>query len=547
MTHPHSAGCAAGVALLFGAVAIAQQHEHGAAPAEKLGTVHFAVSCSAAAQPQFDRAVALLHSFEFATAIDAFTATLTTDPTCAMSQWGIALSRWGNPFAVGIRAPAQLTKGRDAIERGHAVGAKTARERAYLDAAATLYADFEHTSQQSRALAYRDAMAALAAAYTDDTEASVFYALSLIASEEPTDKTYASRLKAGAILEPLFARQPDHPGLAHYIIHGYDVPPLAPKALVAARRYATIAPSAPHALHMPSHTFTRVGSWQESVDTNIASAAAARRDHATSEELHATDYQMYAYLQMAQDAAARRLLDSLSGIMARFDPNGPGSAAPPSAAAYAYAAMPARWALERGAWADAAKLTPHPSALPYADALTYFARALGAARTGDTAAARSAIDMLQQLRDREVQANEPYWAEQIDIERRGAAAWLALAEGRNADALAEMRAAADAEDRTEKAAVTPGPIAPARELLGDMLLQMNEPAQALEAFEATLIREPGRFRTEYGAGKAAKLSGNDTLARKHYGRLLQVCERADDPARPELSEARTFSTSARSR
>jgi hypothetical protein len=547
MTHPRSAHCAVGVAVLLGAVAVAQEHEHGAAPAEKLGTVHFAVSCSAAAQPQFDRAVALLHSFEFATAIDGFTAALATDPSCAMSQWGIALSRWGNPFAVGIRAPAQLTMGREAIERGHGVGAKTARERAYLDAAAALYADFEHTSQQSRTLAYRDAMAALAAAYTADTEASIFYALSLIASEEPTDKTYASRLKAGGILEPLFAKQPDHPGLAHYIIHGYDVPPLAAKALDAARRYATIAPSAPHALHMPSHTFTRVGSWQESVDTNIASAAAARRDHATSEELHATDYQMYAYLQMAQDAAARRLLDSASGIMGRFDPNALGSAAPPAAGVYAYAAMPARWALERGAWAEAAALTPHPSALPYADALTYFARALGAARTGDTAGARSAIDMLQQLRDREAQANERYWAEQIDIARRGAAAWLALAAGRSAEALAEMGAAADAEDRTEKAAITPGPIAPARELLGEMLLHMNEPAQALDAFEAALVKEPGRFRAEYGAAKAARLSGNDALARQHYGRLLQVCARADDPARPELSEARTFGTSSRGR
>jgi hypothetical protein len=545
MTHPCPPHCAVIAALLFWA--LAQEHEHGATPGEKLGTVHFTVSCSAAAQPQFDRAVALLHSFEFASAIEAFTATLTTDPTCAMSQWGIALSRWGNPFGVGLRSPAPLKQGRDAIDRGNAIGPKSERERMYLDAAAALYADFEHASQRSRTLAYRDRMAALAAAYKDDTEASIFYALSLTASEEPTDKTYASRLKAGAILEPLFAKQPDHPGLAHYIIHSYDVPPLAPNALGAARRYATIAPSAPHALHMPSHTFTRVGSWQESVNTNVASAAAARRDHATSEELHATDYQMYAYLQMAQDTAARRLLDSLPGIMARLDMSAVGSAAPPAAGAFAGAALPARWALERGAWAEAAKLPPHPSALPYADALTYFARALGAARTGEAAAARSAIDMLQQLRDKEVQANEPYWAEQIDIQRRGASAWLALAEGRRADALAEMRAAADAEDRTEKAAVTPGPIAPARELLGEMLLQMNEPAQALEAFEAALVKEPNRFRAEYGAGKAATLAGNETLARKHYGRLLQICERADDPARPELSEARGKRASSRAR
>ena len=525
------------VLLAMAPVGSAQEHEHGGASG-KLGTVHFVNSCSQAAQPTFDRAVALLHSFEFGRAIDAFNQTLEADPSCAIADWGIAMSRWSNPFAVGVRPPAQLQKGLDAVDRGNAIGAKTSRERAYIDAVEKLYRDFDRIAQRDRVLAYRDAMAALAEKLPEDPEASIFYALSLSASEEPTDKTYASRLKAGAILEKLFASQPEHPGLAHYIIHSYDVPPLAAKALDAARRYAKIAPDAPHALHMPAHTFTRVGYWQESIDTNIASAAAARRDHATGEELHASDYQMYAYLQTAQDAAAKRLLEALPDMLSRFDPNALGSAAPASAGWFANAAIPARWALERGSWAEAATLEPRASGLPYADAITYFARGLGAARSGDAAGARSAVDMLQQLREREKKMNEPYWTEQIEIQRRGASAWLAFAEGRKQEALEEMRNAADAEDRTEKSAVTPGPLAPARELLGEMLLELNQAGQALKEFETTISKEPNRFRTLHGAARAAKLAGNQTAAAKYYGELIRVCERADRPGRPELQEAR---------
>ena len=528
-------GCAAILAVSPRTIS-AQAHEHAGA-GERLGTVHFGTSCTDTARAPFDRAVALLHSFEFGRAIDGFNRTLAADPQCAIAYWGIALSRWGNPFGVGLRPAAQLQQGREAIDRARATGAKTDRERAYIDAAARLYSDFDETDQRSRVLAYRDAMASLVERFPEDTEASIFYALSLTAAEEPSDKSYAGRLKAGAILERLFAAQPDHPGLAHYIIHSYDVPALAPKALDAAHRYAKIAPSAPHALHMPSHTFTRVGSWQDSIETNIASAAAARREKSTYEELHATDYQMYAYLQTAQDAAAKRLLDSLPEILGRMDSPAMG-AAPLAAGAFASAAIPARWALERRAWAEAAKLEPHQSPLPYADALTYFARALGAARTGDTAGARAAIDMLQQLRDRETQSNETYWAEQIEIQRRGAAAFLAYAESRKEDALAQMRAAADAEDRTEKAAVTPGPLAPARELLADMLLEMKQPADALKEYEATLAKEPNRFRTLYGAAQAARLAGNHAAAQKYYQQLVQMCERADRPGRPELQEAR---------
>ena len=524
------------LAMLLAAPAVAQEHQHGAAPSEKLGTVHFATSCNAQAQPPFGRAMALLHSFEFGRAIDDFSATLKADPSCAIAEWGIALSRWTNPFAIGIRPANQLKPGLDAVARARAIGAKTPRERAYIDAVARLYTDFETVDQRARVLAYRDAMAAVASAYPDDLEASIFYALSLTASEEPNDKTYASRLKAGAILEKLLPAQPDHPGLSHYIIHSYDVPALAPQALDAARRYAKIAPSAPHALHMPSHTFTRVGYWQDSIDTNIASAAAARRDRSTGEELHASDYQMYAYLQTAQDGAAKRVLDSLPEINARLDPNAIGGAASATAGFFALAAIPARYALERRAWAEAAALEPHPSRIPYAEAMTYFARALGGAHTGDLATVRSAIDALQQIRDRLAQAKETYWAEQVDIQRRAASAWLAFADGRQSEAVAEMRAAADAEDKTEKSAVSPGPIAPARELLGEMLLQTKEPVQALKEFEATLKKEPNRFRSMYGAASAAELSGNKALASRYHADLLKMCERADKPGRREMAD-----------
>ena len=526
------------LSMLLAGPALAQQHEHGAATNEKLGSVVFSTSCAAGAQPQFNRAVALLHSFEFGRAIEAFSATLKTDPSCAMAEWGIALSRWGNPFAPGLRPPAQLQQGRDAVNRAQATGPKTARENAYLDAVSKLYASFETIDQRARMLAYRDAMAGVAESNPNDTEASIFCALAIAAAAPPTDKTYADLLKAGAILEKVLTRQPDHPGLAHYIIHSYDVPPLADRALEAARRYATIAPSAPHALHMPSHTFTRVGYWQESIDANIASGVVAKAEGSTAEELHTMDYRTYAYLQTAQDGAARGLVDALPEVKARFDPNAIGSAAPGVAGVFALAAIPARYALERGAWVDAAKLVVHPSSFLYPDALTYFARALGAARTGDAAGGRAAIEALRTITDRLTEQKETYWAEQTEIQRRSAAAWLALLEGRKADALAEMQAAAAREDATEKSAMTPGPLAPARELVGEMLLEMNQPADALKEFEATLKKEPNRFRALSGAAKSASLAGDLQKSRSYYESLLKLCAQADKSGRPELAQAR---------
>ncbi len=533
--------------LLVGGPLFGQEHEHGAAAKEQLGSVQFATSCSADAQPQFNRAVALLHSFEFAHAIEGFTQTLQKDPSCAMAEWGIALSRWGNPFAVGIRPAAPLQLGRDAVTRATTIGMKTTRERGYLEAVSQLYANFETTEQRTRVLAYRDAMAKVAAANPSDAEASIFYALAIAAGASPADKSYADLLQAGAILEKIIASQPDHPGLAHYIIHSYDVPLLADRALDAARRYAKIAPSAPHALHMPSHTFTRVGSWQESIDTNIAAGAASRRDGATAEELHTMDYRAYAYLQTAQDGAARTIVDTLPDMKARFNPDAIGSAAPGSAGVFALAAIPARYALERGAWGDAAKLVPQSSRYPYAEALTYFAKALGAARSGDAATTRSAIDSLIAIRDRLTAQKEVFWAEQAEIQRRSASAWLAFVEGRKAEAVDEMRAAAAMEDRTEKSAVTPGPLAPARELVGEMLLEMNRPAEALPEFEATLKKEPNRFRALYGAAKSAALSGDREKARTYGASLLKVCERADTPGRAELAEARRLASESAGR
>jgi len=514
------------------------QDEHQHAHGEKLGAVHFSTSCNQSAQTELNRAVALLHSFQFSRAIEGFNAVLEGDATCGIAYWGIALSDWSNPFAPGAKDPGQLRLGRESAERGTLVSAKTERERAYLAAVAKLYSNFESTPQQARLLAYRDAMGIVAAQYPQDPEAQIFYALALAAAEDPADKTYAGRLKAGAILERLFEEEPTHPGLAHYIIHTYDVPALAGKALLAAQRYAQIAPDAPHALHMPSHTFTRLGYWQDSIESNVAAAAAARREGQTAEELHASDYETYAYLQTGQDEAARRIVISLPEVASRFDPKAVvGGAAGPSVGFFALAAIPARYALERGDWQEAQRLVVRQTAFPYTDAITWFARGLGAARVGRAAAADEAVTALQRIQAGLAKSNEAYWARQVEIQERAVSAWAALARGDRQAALRRMRSAAELEDGTEKSAVTPGPLAPARELLAEMLLEVNEPGQAQEQFEATLEKEPRRFRSLYGAAHAAQLGGRRSASQKHFRDLLEVCAHPDKPARPELAEA----------
>lgn len=519
--------------LLVPARAAAQDHDHdsdGAAMVDSnqhLGKVHFETSCAPAVSAQFDRAVALLHSFWFPVAIDAFHGVLKADPNCAIAYWGIALSQWGNPFGTNNRPAPHLEEGWATVEKGIALHPKTARELDYLNAAGVLYKNGAATDQRTRVLAYADAMQHLAANYPADSEAQIFYALALDGTILPTDKTYAVQFKAAAILEKQFKLQPDHPGVAHYLIHTYDVPPLAPRALEAARRYALIAPSAPHALHMPSHTFTRVGDWEASIATNIKSREVSVATRSYGEGLHASDYMAYAYLQTAQDRAAAAVWERAQEIAKLGGGN-----------AWAMTAIPARYAIERNDWsaAKALEVGPDPNA-PYVEAITHFVRALGFARSGDAASARKEIAELERLADREKQMKDAYWEEQITIQQLGASAWAARAEGKNEEALSLLRSASQREDATEKAAITPGPLKPAREQLGEMLLLEKQPGQALKEFEETLTREPRRFRAVYGAAHSAQLSGDRVKARSYYQQLIEICKDSDTD-RPELQEAK---------
>jgi hypothetical protein len=522
-------------AVLLLAVAAAAQHQHQAG-GQTLGKVHFETSCQPDVRDSFDRAVALLHSFEFRSAVEGFSGVLQKDPSCTMAHWGIALSQWGNPFA-GLKGPAILDRGREATQKGQ-TGSASPREKSYINAVAELFRDYEKTGQRDRTLAYEKAMEKLSADFPADTEARIFYALAVTQNALPTDKTYANQLKATAILEPLFRQYPDHPGLAHYIIHSYDQPALAARALDAARSYAKIAPDAPHALHMPSHTFTRVGAWSDSIAANIASADAATKAGCHAEALHAMDYEMYAYLQMAQDAAARLVFDGLPAIARQFDPNAICGAAPGSAGLFALATIPARYALERGDWKSAASLEPATTTYAWVDAQSRFARALGAARSGNPGGARADIVQLAALREK-LAANDSYWAGQVDIQRRVAEAWVAYASGRRDEGIAQLTAAADAEDATDKSAITPGPLAPARELLADMLLEGSQAAAALRAYEATMAKEQNRFRAVYGGARAAAAAGDRTLAAKYYRQLIEIC-RSSDTERPALKEAKAF-------
>ena len=525
------------LALCLATPAIAAaQHEHGM---EKLGTVDFQTSCQPATRADFARGMALLHSFEFGPAADMFNKVLAVDPQCAIAYWGIAMSAWSNPFG-GIKTGPLLERGLTAAQKGLATGSPTPRERAYLEAVSQLYLNATTVSHRDRTLAYAKAMEGVQRQYRDDIEARIFYALALDQTALPSDKTYALQLQAAEILEPLWKKFPDHPGLAHYIIHTFDNPALAAKALLAARRYSEIAPASPHALHMPSHTFTRVGAWQDSVAANIKSEEESVKLRVIGEALHAMDYQAYAYLQMAQDQKAKSLFERLKGVAAQLNgPNVVQGAAPPMAGPYARNAVTARLALERGAWQDAAALQPVASPFPNADAILHFARAYGAARSGQPAAAAADIEKLASLRDAMKAAKDEYWAEQIDISRQIAVAWVTFAQGQKEEALRLMRAAADQEDRTDKAAVSPGPIAPARELLGEMLLEAGNAKEALVAFEATMKKEPNRFRGAYGAARAAEALGNKTAARQYYRQVLDIARDADTQ-RPELVRARSF-------
>ncbi len=521
--------------MLASAVTPDGGHDHApAGRAEELGHVDFPISCSPLAQQQFELAVSMLHSFWYERTEGAFLEVAKRDPSCAMAYWGVAMGLW-HPLWSPPDA-ATLQKGLDAVNKARELGVADPRQRGFIEAIAAFYADWDKTNHHTRALAYEQAMEALHARFPQDDEVAVFYALSLLATAPPTDKTYANQLKAAAILEPIFRRHPRHPGAAHYIIHSFDVPALAPRALEAARSYARVAPSAPHALHMPSHIFTRLGLWPESIASNLASEAAAKRFAEEShmggvwdEQLHAMDYLEYAYLQQGQDQKAQGVLDEMRGITSFAQHNWKTS--------YAIAAIAARHAVERRQWEEATALPDPPVTVPWSQAIIEFARGYGLARLGDGPGAAARAEALARIRDSLQAAKEAYWRDQVEVQRLAVAAWAAHAAGRDGEALPLMKASADLEDSSEKLPVTPGPIVPARELLGELLLDTNQPADALLAFRAVLHDSPDRFGALAGAARAASLAGNIADAQGYAARLDAVTA-GGDGTRAALVEVR---------
>jgi tetratricopeptide (TPR) repeat protein len=500
---------------------------------QRLGTVHFPTTCNETAQRRFDRAMRYQHSFWYRQSQEVFEDTLKADPDCAIAYWGIALALLLNPH--NAPPPENLPRGLASLERGKAIGAKSQRERDFIDALLVLYTDHEKVARGPRLQAYLKAAEALAQRYPDDDEAQINYAITLNVSASPNDKTFAQQLKGAAILEPLFKRQPRHPGVAHYLIHLYDYPAIADKGLDAARRYSQIAPSAPHALHMPSHIFTRVGAWMDSIASNTASKNAARASREPGDAVHASDYMVYAFLQLGQDRKAREVVEELNATTGNPDAAG---------MSFGMAASPARYVMERGDWNGASELPVQVTRFAQVEAITLFARAIGAARTGKLNAVKADIAKLAELRDRLSAARDPYWAEQVDIQRQITSAWLLFAEGKHDAALNAMSAAANAEDRTEKSPVTPGPIVPARELYAGMLMERGFAREALAAFEATLKKEPNRLGATIGAALAAEKAGDAAKAQQHHAAVVALTDQAE-PVRPEIAASRAYLAKAR--
>jgi hypothetical protein len=515
------------------------QHDHQHHGTEKLGTVDFPVSCNAAAQRAFGRAVALIHSFWYDEAEKAFAQVAELDPSCAMAYWGIAMSNfhpiWAPP------TPPELARGRGAVDKGRALPIPTERERDYMAAIAAYYKDADTLDHGIRKVHFEKAMEQVYLKNPKDREAAIFYALALLGTAPPTDKTYAQQRKAGDILNKVLPGAEDHPGVAHYLIHSFDYPELAEVALPAARVYSKIAATSPHALHMPSHIFTRLGLWDDSIESNLASRDAALRHvqktgpgYSSFDQLHADDYLAYAYLQEARDKDAARVLGEIAAVDKLDLPN--------FAAAYALAAVPARYTLERRQWAAAAALKVTPATFPwdkypYAEALTHFARALGGARGGDAAAARSGLARLAEIHKALLDAKDAFWAGQVEIQKVAAEAWIARMEGRNDDARRLMRAAADLEDATDKHPVTPGSVLPARELLGDLLFELGDAGPALNEYERSLATAPGRYNSLAGALRAAERTGDKQKAAELFAKLDALCARADG-SRAELAALR---------
>ncbi|HVM23419.1 MAG TPA: hypothetical protein VM308_09010 [Sphingomicrobium sp.] len=519
-----------------------QAHAHG----PQLGKVSFPTTCNGEADAHFQHGLGWLHSFEYAEAADAFLAAAAADQSCGIAYWGVAASYyhplWAPPSA------AELEKATAAIAKAKAAGAKSARERDYIAAIETFYRGSDTLDHKTRAAAYSAALEQLHKRYPADREAAVLYALSLIAlGTMDQDPEFSKEKQAGAILNAILAQQPDHPGVAHYLIHNFDYPALAELALPAARRYASIAPDSPHAQHMPSHIFVRLGLWEEAVRSNLAAEAAARKQAreqglagSSSERLHAMDYLAYGYLQMGRDREAQRVLSELTAIE-RADP-------PIFSVAYAATAVPARLMLERRQWRDAAALTLPENVrnlaplanFQWGEAHIHFTRAIGAARSGNAAATRDEVAKLRAIEQAMTVPPGTYdWKTQVSIERQIAEAWLAFAEGRKEEAARIMRAAADLDDASEKHPVTPGAILPAREQWGELLLELGRPAEALAEYEASLKRAPKRLAGVYGSARSAKLAGDMAKARRYYAELLEITQ-SGDGTRAEVQEARAF-------
>lgn len=531
--------------ILTGALSLsAAQDDHaGHDFAGDFGKVHFAVSCSAASQQQFDRAVAMLHSFFYPETEKAFQAIAQQEPSCAMAYWGIAISQRPIPLTAPF-APALLKQGWEAVQKARAAAPKTQRERDWIEAMALFFQDFDSVDQRTRSARYETAMARLHSRYSNDTEAAAFHALALLEAVDLTDKKYSKQLKAAAILARLQKTQPEHPGAVHYLIHSYDYAPIASKGLPAARRYAALAPSAPHALHMPSHIFSTLGMWQDAIRSNLA-ADAANRAYAASTNpasaanpatiaarYHNLDFLVNAYLQLGQDERAKAVVDERNSI-------GVLPAAAGMTSQTGFAALAVRYAFERGTWKEAAMLPPLSTPFKPADAIIWFARAVGAARSADTAAARQNLAEISRLHKELIAAGDPYWAEQVGIQETAASAWIAFAENDSSRAITLMQQAADLEDRSEKHIAMENRLSPMRELLGEMLLAANKPAEALREFERSLRVVPNRLRSLAGAGEAAVKSGNRKLAETYYKQLLAMTANAD-VERPAVKDARAF-------
>jgi len=511
--------------------------------AKTVEEVEFATSCGPAVQHTFKHAVWTLHSFWYPEALKDFTAVTEAEPDCAIGYWGIAMSHW-YPLWYPPN-PAALKAGSEAVEKAMAAPTKSEREKDYIAAIAAFYRDNDKLDHRTRALAYEKAMEQVYLKYPEDREAGVFYALALNATALPTDKTYANQKKAAEILNKVWKEQPNHPGVVHYLIHSDDSAQFAQAGLDAAICYAKIAPDVPHALHMPSHIFTRLGMWQESIDSNRAANAAALAYVRKSlgpqafdgETVHTMDYLEYAYLQTAQDGPAKAVVDELLGFQQSAAANLP--------TAYAVAAIPVRFALERRDWPAAASLSEPAIGVPlehfpWAEAMISFGRALGDARTGNIAGAQTEIAYLQSLED-QLKGKDTYWANQIEVQRLGAAGILAHVKGDDTKAVELVRAAADLEATMDKHPATPSPVLPARELLADLLLELNQPDAALKEYKEMLRTDPNRFRSVLGEARAAKQSGDTAGAHDAYQKLVALSKPAGTE-RPELAEAKTYLT-----